>query len=120
MSIVEYNWNNSALKPQNTPSALPRAGEKKLSSKTDIHAMLGLRHFSSSKHTGHRFGFNGMEKDDHRCNRDQSETDRTKFRTSDPAEHVLERGLSSPVMPYNHPTVNPYYSNNQAYPLAEP
>ncbi len=26
--------------------------------------MLGFRHFSSSEHTGYRFGFNGMEKDD--------------------------------------------------------
>ena len=37
---------------------------KKTSTKTDIYAMSGFHRSSSSEHTGHRFGFQGQEKDD--------------------------------------------------------
>jgi hypothetical protein len=49
-------------------------------------------YFSEMKMQGYRFGFNGMEKDDHRCNRDRSETYRTKFHTRHPVEVLREQG----------------------------
>ena len=74
--------------------------------------MLGFHHFPSSEHTGHRFGFNGMEKDDevHNANGSSYTTD---FRQLDPRLGGRWWSLDPIVKPWESPYAG--FSNNPIY-----